>query len=84
KNIEKSVEPSIIVSSSSSGAQCYVEPANCSWETLSVSDCNNERIGFRQPGVEFSSDRFDFSGDDHYRMSGQLVGNCNKVFFKLI
>ncbi|CAN1157545.1 Ethylene-responsive transcription factor ERN1 [Linum perenne] len=75
KNIEKSVEPSIIVpSSSSSGEQCYLEPAKCSWETSSVSDCSNEWLGFRQPGVEFSSDGSDCSG-----MSGQLVGNWNWI-----
>ncbi|KDP28691.1 hypothetical protein JCGZ_14462 [Jatropha curcas] len=44
KNIEKVVQPSIIVPHAAD------EPS--SWETSSVSDCSNEWIGFRQLGLD--------------------------------
>ncbi|XP_050238454.1 AP2/ERF and B3 domain-containing transcription factor At1g51120-like [Mercurialis annua] len=44
KNIEKVVQPSIIVPHS--------DDQRSSWETSSVSDCSNEWIGFRQHGLD--------------------------------
>ncbi|CAK7348003.1 unnamed protein product [Dovyalis caffra] len=46
KNIEKVVQPSIIVPPVSDHEPSY------SWETSSISDCSNEWIGFRQHGLD--------------------------------
>ncbi|KAJ9188388.1 hypothetical protein P3X46_003748 [Hevea brasiliensis] len=46
KNIEKVVQPSIIV------PHVTDEHEPSSWETSSVSDCSNEWIGFRQQGLD--------------------------------
>ncbi|CAL5340129.1 unnamed protein product [Camellia sinensis] len=47
KNIEKVVQPSIIVPHSSDDL-----PSSSSWESSSVSDCSNEWVGFRQHGLD--------------------------------
>ncbi|CAI0471958.1 unnamed protein product [Linum tenue] len=82
QSIEKSVQPSIVVlsSSSSSPSPCasgdpFLE-ANClsnSWETsTSVSDCSNEcGVGFRQQGMDISSDGSEVLSSSENQMAGR-------------
>ncbi|KAF8032519.1 hypothetical protein BT93_D1430 [Corymbia citriodora subsp. variegata] len=49
KNIEKVVQPSIIVPSSHVAVDLE---SLSSWDSSSVSDCSNEWIGFRTPGLD--------------------------------
>ncbi|XP_044492777.1 ethylene-responsive transcription factor ESR2-like [Mangifera indica] len=66
KNIEKVVQPSIIVP--------HVADEPTSWESSSVSDCSSEWIGFRQPGVDSDgSDIGEVSVGDHGFMD-QMTG----------
>ncbi|CAL1399035.1 unnamed protein product [Linum trigynum] len=88
QSIEKSVQPSIVVLSSSSSpspSPCasgdpFLEP-NClsnSWETsTSVSDCSNEcgGVGFRQQGMDISSDGSEVLSSSE----NQMVGRWNWI-----
>ncbi|KAJ0113134.1 ethylene-responsive transcription factor ERF087-like [Pistacia vera] len=66
KNIEKVVQPSIIVP--------HVADEPSSWESSSVSDCSSEWIGFRQPGVDSDgSDIGEVSAGDQGFMD-QMMG----------
>ncbi|OMO78668.1 hypothetical protein CCACVL1_14219 [Corchorus capsularis] len=64
KNIEKVVQPSIIVPHVAAD-----EPPPSSWDSSSVSDCSNEWIGFRQHG-------FDSDGSD----IGEVSFGCDPGF----
>ncbi|KAF2315352.1 hypothetical protein GH714_038904 [Hevea brasiliensis] len=70
KNIEKVVQPSIIVPHVAVDHQH--EPS--SWETSSVSDCSNEWMGFRQQGLDSDgSDIGEVSISDQ-RLMDQMMG----------
>ncbi|KAK6239915.1 hypothetical protein QUC31_005384 [Theobroma cacao] len=68
KNIEKVVQPSIIV------PRAADEPPSSNWDSSSVSDCSNEWVGFRQHG--FDSDGSDIGevsfGDQGF--ADQMMG----------
>ncbi|KAE8703672.1 pollen-specific protein SF3-like [Hibiscus syriacus] len=74
KNIQKVVQPSIIVPHV--GDAPPQPPPPLSWDSSSVSDCSNEWIGFRQHG--FDSDGSDIGevsfGRDHHGFADEMMG----------
>ncbi|OAY49235.1 hypothetical protein MANES_05G040000v8 [Manihot esculenta] len=72
KNIEKVVQPSIIV------PRVANEHEQSSWETSSVSDCSNEWIGFRQQGLDSDgSDIGEVSIGDQGLKDQMMVSGCS-------
>lgn len=70
-NIDKVVQPSIIVPQNLDQTSSTTEPS--SWESSSVSDCSPEWVGFRQLG--FDSDGSDIGEGgflDHHQMMGWM------------
>ncbi|GMI99044.1 hypothetical protein HRI_003573700 [Hibiscus trionum] len=74
KNIQKVVQPSIIVPHV--GDEPPPQPTPLSWDSSSVSDCSNEWVGFRQHG--FDSDGSDIGevsfGRDHHGFVDEMMG----------
>ncbi|XVF79973.1 hypothetical protein PTKIN_Ptkin15bG0033200 [Pterospermum kingtungense] len=71
KNIEKVVQPSIVV------PHVADEPhPSCNWDSSSVSDCSNEWIGFRQHGFDSDgSDIGEVSFGDQGFTEHQMIGS---------
>ncbi|KAF3441268.1 hypothetical protein FNV43_RR15181 [Rhamnella rubrinervis] len=73
RNIDKVVQPSIIVPHNLDQISTTTSTEPSSWESSSVSDCSPEWVGFRQPG--FDSDGSDIGEGgflDHPQMMGWI------------
>ncbi|KAK9013807.1 hypothetical protein V6N11_041802 [Hibiscus sabdariffa] len=75
KNIQKVVQPSIIVPVPHVGGE-PPHPPPLSWDSSSVSDCSNEWIGFRSQGLD--SDGSDIGevsfGHEHHGFADEMMG----------